>query len=438
VSSPLAIGAVSAVLCNLLDDGIVEHVGGALGSVVQVSAVAPDVIDLTQPDMPPRLNLFLYRVSPNQGWWNKGLPSRSPGGDLLGAPPLALNLHYLLTSYGRTNFQAEILLGFAMHLLHERPVLDRATLRRALSPSPLGPPILPSGFASADPADLADQVEAITITLEPFDTEELSRLWTAIQAHYRPTAAYVVSVVLIQAKRPQRAALPVLSRGAVDLATGRDRGPVVQPSLDPPYPLLTEASVPAGQSAARLGDAVTLRGSKLNGTNAVVTFAHRLLAAPVQVVVGASADPTAVTVLIPSGLGASAAWPAGVYSVSFSVQPPGDTQLRTTNSVALLLAPTPTLPPTSITRDPATGAISVTLNVAPQVWPPQDTWLFLGGTGAPSGPLTGLASQLSFVLPPVRAGQQWLRLRVDGVESQLVNMNPPPSFVASQSVSVPA
>jgi hypothetical protein len=437
VSSPLAIGAVSAVLCNLLDDGIVEQVGGALGSVVQVSAVAPDLIDLTQADMPPRLNLFLYRVSPNQGRWNEGLPSRSANGDLLGAPPLALNLHYLLTSYGRTNFQAEILLGYAMHLLHERPVLDRASLRRALSPTPLGPSILPTGFASADPADVADQVEAITITLEPFDTEELSRLWTAVQTHYRPTAAYVVSMVLIQARRPQRAALPVLSRGPVDPATGRDRGPVAQPSLDPPYPMLTEASVPAGHSAARLGDSVTLRGGKLNGTNAVATFAHRLLATPVQVVIGASADPAAVTVPIPAGVAASAAWPAGIYSVSFTVQPPGDTQLRTTNSVALPLAPVPALPPVSITRDAATGAVSVTLNVTPQVRPSQDTWLFLGGTGALVQPLAAPASQLSFVLPAVAAGHQWLRLRVDGVESQLVDTSPPPSFIASQFVSVP-
>ena len=35
------------------------------------------------------------------------------------------------TAYGVDDFQAEILLGYAMHLLHERPVLDRAAIRRA-------------------------------------------------------------------------------------------------------------------------------------------------------------------------------------------------------------------------------------------------------------------------------------------------------------------
>ena len=37
------------------------------------------------------------------------------------------------------------------------------------------------------------------------NTEEMSKLWTATQAHYRPTAAYQVSVVLIEADRVRRA-----------------------------------------------------------------------------------------------------------------------------------------------------------------------------------------------------------------------------------------
>ena len=46
MSSPLAIGAVSAVLRNLLDNGLIEA-GPAVGGTVNVSAVAPDTIDLS-------------------------------------------------------------------------------------------------------------------------------------------------------------------------------------------------------------------------------------------------------------------------------------------------------------------------------------------------------------------------------------------------------
>ena len=56
----------------------------------------------------------------------------------------------------------------------------------------------------------------------------MSRLWTAIQAHYRPTAAYVVSVVLIEARQPTRQALPVLAGRST--RGGRDRGVKVAPA----------------------------------------------------------------------------------------------------------------------------------------------------------------------------------------------------------------
>ncbi|MQA99729.1 MAG: DUF4255 domain-containing protein, partial [Actinobacteria bacterium] len=200
MSSPLAIGAVSAVLRNLLDNGLVD--AGVPLSPVNVTAIAPDRIELEGPKATPSLNLFLYRTSPNQGWAEMGQPSFDGNGTRLSHPPLALDLHYLLTAYGVSDFQAEILLGYAMHLLHERPVLDRAAIRTALDPSPLGSSILPPAFQALTASDLADQLESVTVTPAPMDTEEMSRLWSAIQAHYRPTASYLVSVVLIEARRP--------------------------------------------------------------------------------------------------------------------------------------------------------------------------------------------------------------------------------------------
>jgi hypothetical protein len=44
------------------------------------------------------------------------------------------------------------------------------------------------------------------------NTEEISKLWSAINAHYRPTAAYQVTVVLIESNRPAKNALPVAAR----------------------------------------------------------------------------------------------------------------------------------------------------------------------------------------------------------------------------------
>ena len=314
MSSPLAIGAVSAVLRNLLDNGLID-VGAPL-SPVKVTAVAPDLIKLDEPEPTPSLNLFLYRTSRNQGWMEVGQPTYDSNGSRLATPPLALNLHYLLTAYGAADFQAEILLGYAMHLLHERPVLDRDAIRKALQGTPVDSTILPPAFQALTASDLADQLDAVTITDEPMDTEELSRLWSAIQTHYRPTASYLVSVVLIEARKPTRTPLPVLTRNVE-----------VEPDLLPPYPTILSVD-PQQEPAARLGEPVRVSGPHLDGTSTVVRFAHRLLDAPNEFTVGTSTDPSGIDVTLPSGPVAEQDWPAGVYTVSVSLIRPGDLHAR--------------------------------------------------------------------------------------------------------------
>jgi hypothetical protein len=426
VSSPLAIGAVSAVLRNLLDNGFVD-VGAPL-SPVDVTAVAPDRINLEDPEASPSLNLFLYRTSVNQGWAQAGLPAYDGNGARLSNPPLALNLHYLVTAYGVADFQAEILLGYAMHLLHERPVLDRPAIRRALDPSPLGTTILPPAFQALSASDLADQVDGITITPEPLDTEEMSRLWSAIQSHYRPSASYVVSVVLIEARRPTRTGLPVLERNLV-----------AEPSLLPPYPTIERVVPEANQAAARLGEEVVLKGHHLDGTAAVVRFAHRLLAEPHEVSVGTVTDPAEIKVTVPAGGTAAEEWPAGVYVVSVSIVRPGETRARESNVAAMLLAPVPQLPPTSITRDATSRRVTVEIDVSPEVWPAQEARLNVGGETALAAPRSAPVATLNFELGDVPPTDQWLRLTVDGVDSLLLDRSAkPPRFDPSQSVTVPA
>ena len=72
------------------------------------------------------------------------LPSRGQNGERLTNPPLALDLRYLVTAYGREEFHSETLLGYAMQVLHENPVLTRqmvdATLKPALPPGVTLPP----------------------------------------------------------------------------------------------------------------------------------------------------------------------------------------------------------------------------------------------------------------------------------------------------------
>ena len=183
----------------------------------------------------------------------RGPAARDAAGARLTNPPLALDLHYLLMAYGGDDFVAEILLGYAMQVLHETPVLTRAAIRAALVPqSPVTGAALPPAFKALSAADLADQVEVIKIIPEALSTEEVSRLWAAFQAHYRTCAAYRASVVLIESARSTRAALPVLKHKVYAL-------PMERPTINQ----VTSAAVPPADPRLTTTSTLRLQGAGL-------------------------------------------------------------------------------------------------------------------------------------------------------------------------------
>ncbi len=446
MSSPLAIGAVSAVLRNLLDNGLIQT--GPVGAPVNVSAVAPDTIDLEAAGQ-PRLNLFLFQVTPNAGWRNHALPSRgAANGERLTNPPLALDLHYMLTAYSRADCEAEILLGYGMHLLHERPVLDRAAIRRALDPSPLDVSMLPTPFQALAASDLADQVEQIKITQTPFDSDDISKLWSAISTHYRPSAAYQVSVVLIESRQPAVTPLPVLTRGKPIPGTQRDEGVAVSPDVLPPLPTLFEARPPDRQPAARLGEVVTIEGTRLAGSGHEVRLSHRLFTSP-QILApdSVSADGKTVTLTLPNTAAAQAALVAGQLSATIRFTPAGAPLPRDTNAIPLVIAPASviaadaplSLPAATVVRHGGSDArVEITLTSRPQVRPRQQAILMLDGAEAIAAPRAAPADPLVFKFPAsLPNGTYWVRLRVDGTDSLLVNRKEPvPVFDTSQRITV--
>src|SRR6185503_15922813 len=104
-------------------------------------------------------------------------------------------LYYLLTAYSddEDDTNAHRLLGEAMGVLHDHPLLGAAEIRNATSP-----------IADLSDSDLHEQIERVRINLQPLTFEDMSKLWTTFQTHYRVSAAYQVSVVLIESTRRPR------------------------------------------------------------------------------------------------------------------------------------------------------------------------------------------------------------------------------------------
>jgi hypothetical protein len=419
---------VTAVLKDLLDNALVDHsVSGAVGGPVVVTALAPNRVKAGD-DERTQLNLFLYHVTPNSGWRNEGLPSRNGRGERMSNPPLALDLFYLLSAYGKQDFEGEILLGYAMQMLHETPFLTRDAIRRTLTPpSPVGGGILPPALGALAASDLAEQVEQIKLSPQPMSTEEMSKMWTAFQANYRPSAVYQASVVLIESMRPSKASLPVLTRGL------GDQGFAAGPDLTPSFPGLVEVLPPNWQPGVRLGEVLSIRGHTLDGDQVSFRFTHPRLTSAIELAPLPQRTATELSVQLPNE---PANWPAGFYTVAAAVRRTGEPD-RTTNELAFALAPRITTAlPISVVRD-AQGRATLNLTCSPQVLPGQRASLVVGEREILAQPHTSKTSQLQFVIPAAEVGERLLRLRVDGVESLLVNRSAtPPAFDTTQKVTV--
>ena len=428
MSTALAIAGVSAVLRDLLNDGLVNgNVSGVLGSSVTVSVLAPDRVVPTGGTEASQLNLFLYGVTPNAGWRNEALPSRDGAGRArLTNPPLALDLHYLLSAYSGGDLHAEILLGYAMQLLHEMPVLTREAIRTALDPSPATGATLPPALRALAESGLAEQVELIKITPQYLNSEEMSKLWTATQSHLRPGVAYTASVVLIQARRPARTPLPVLTRGRIDEDTGRETGIAVQPSLLPSVPVLLRAEPPLRQPVAAIGDTVALHGSLLDGDDREAWLrSARFDIAQMLPVLAPAPDRPAASVAAFSLAGQEAALPAGVYRVSVRLTRPdaqGEDRLHESNSLLLTLAPRITNLPQTVARA-GNGSASVSIQFTPNMREGQRAVLVLGAAEVLPQIAGATQNSLVFVVPDAVVGVHLARLRIDDIDSPIIDMD---------------
>ena len=440
MSNALAIAGVSAVLKDLLDSGLIDHqVTDALGAGVLVSSLAPDVVPIDGPE--PRLNLFLHQVTHNTAWRNVDLPSRNPSGHRVSNPPLALDLHYLLTAYGIAELQAEVLLGYGMQLLHENPVLSRAAIRAALNPSPVSGALLPSVYQALRSADLAEQVELLKITPSPMNTEEVSRLWSALQAHYRPTAAFQVSVVLIEPRGPAISPLPVLTRGQRIAGTERDEGVTVTPGLVPPYSTLESilAAAHAAPSMLQLGDVVTVKGHHLAGTARAILLRSDRFRVEREIPLASSTDEATFVFTVPN---LPADLPVGVYQLELRVLRAGDKEPRTSNVLPVALAPTITFPPMAMTRGAVNGTpnvLSLTIGCQPEVRVGQKVALLMDSREAPAQPFAANTATLNFEFadaPPAGA-TPLLRLKVDGIESIVINRAKRPPVFFDHYITLP-
>jgi hypothetical protein len=379
MSNSLAIAAVTTTLRNLLLSAIPTRDTDL--SDLQVTTLPPDLArkGITS----AQLNLFLYQTEVNAAWRNMNMPRQVKPGETA-VPPLALDLCYMLTAYGRgdNNLDAisDRVMGGAMSVLHDHPLLGADEIDNALPQS-----------------SLADQFERIRITPKPLTIDELSKLWTTMQTPYRITAAYHVSVVLIESTRPAKAPLPVREYNILAIPSPRPVIDTVTPQVVAP------------------GDKLTIQGQNLKGAKTKISFA------PLQPMDADTISDTQIEVTLPGGLFAGINTVQILHLIDFGTKDPSEPHRGfASNMATFMLAPQITTPsPLN-----ATLGASLSLTVTPPVSRTQNVALIVGSQTItipprPSGgPQT--TSNLDFPIPAdFPTGTFLLRLRVDGADSPL-------------------
>ncbi len=139
--------------------------------------------DLQAPE-PGVVSIYLYRVSINTPRRNLP-PGIAPTGRRQ-APPLGLDLHYLVTAWESDPLKQETLLGWAARTLEDNPILPASLLNRyASGPGTFG------------------ETESVELVVEPLSLQEEAGIWKVAEVNRQPSLGYVARRVEIESRRVQ-------------------------------------------------------------------------------------------------------------------------------------------------------------------------------------------------------------------------------------------
>jgi hypothetical protein len=402
MSNSLAIAAVTAALRKLIEDGTKLLDDGSPDMELTDLEVTTQPLDKARNNKTSnQINLFLYQMVPNAALRNMDMPRQVRSGES-SLPPLALNLNYLITAYGKNNEDtlSHRLLGRAMRIIHDYPVLVASDL--------LGQVEIESLLSESG---LDMQPERVRFTPVSMSLDEMSKLWTIFQTQYRISAVYQAAVLLIESTRPVRSRPPVLKRGT------EDRGPDVMAAASP---LLDGVLLPNSQPSGRLGEDLIIKGKNLDSQKLLVRFSSLRLEDPIEIEPMPGGSATQIKAHLddlPADPNALEKWMAGFYTLSLVVKRqnlPG----WCSNELAFSLAPRITVAPNNA---PA-GYIALIVTCTPRIKKGQRIVLLFGESQFPVQTISTPAdisqpTTLKFFIPDAESGTYVVRLRVDGADS---------------------
>jgi uncharacterized protein DUF4255 len=129
-----------------------------------------------QTPMEEGISLYLYRITP-AGEIRNYPPRISPDGRRY-RPLLPINLHYILSSWAREALKQQRLLGQAMRILEDTPVLPAGILNQG------GPE-----------DDTFRPTETVDVIMESISVYDMGAIWDVAKPNVQPSIGYVARMI---------------------------------------------------------------------------------------------------------------------------------------------------------------------------------------------------------------------------------------------------
>ena len=396
MSTGFVISAVSAVLQHFLANAL-SNVSAIFGTVA-LSSKAPDLVQQeisTGTSLQNQVNLFLHQVTHNPGWRNVALPSLgSNGTTLLSNPPLALNIHYLLTVYGSRDWRGRRAVRHSdvAPFPRHRPRRHHHRARRTA-----GKPVLTAGSVPpASPISWTDRSHAVAAQSRR-NGLALDRAESRLPADF----PFQASVVLIEAETPLSLAFP----GPQPVYRGQRNSAVAAVPGNAPRPA-------ACRRRGRHGDGHRRVSEKRDPDRADLSASRRSARHPDDQYYRQFG-----AVCRPAGQRGQS-FPAGIYTLAANITDAGGNVTQTTNSLPFAVAPVLQL--TSLPVAQSATQTTVTATFSPAARPNQKVSLAIGSQSARPAFKTNQTTLTFTFAPPLTPGKQLARLLVDGSPSQVI------------------
>jgi len=391
MSNFLAIATVTAVFASRIETLLDRDSLSGFGVTTDHPTGDPD----------PGVYLKLYRVTPNSSLYNTDTPTRRIDGSVIQRPQLILDLHYLLSFVGEsTTFDAERLAGSVLLDLHATPIITSDAIATYIA-------TLDADHVLQD-SDLDNQIEQVRLTLVPLNLEEMSRLWGLLnQSFYGLSVAYQASVVFLEQALPTTTALPIADVSVQAFAAAMPRITAIRSSV-------------VNQPIVEIGQDLLIRGSGFIGESTWLQLGEALIEVPREHV---RSDRIVLPITPALGLAIGAIAIQVVHRINMGDgSPDAYRKAAESNTAVFAFVPRVTLAnPNPMLVD---GQIEIHLAVDPLPDPDQSVELLLDEVEGNNRHRTTKAWRIEdanviFTLGPLPSGSWLVRLRVDGVLSQL-------------------